>query len=169
MDPLTTIVVGIITKIATDGGADILKRAGQATADAAGKVFHGVMNKLKGDPRFGWIAEQFTKEPESYKAPIADAVEEEIKADPKFAAELKTLVEAFDKAQKAAGVSIVNTGSGDVFTGDNAFKVDTNYGNITYGGTHTTTVNKSGGTDINAQGGTINISGDVVGGGKTTK
>jgi hypothetical protein len=99
--------------------------------------------------------------------PVTAAVEEEIKADPAFAAELKALVEAFDKAQKAAGVSIVNTGSGDVFTGDNAFKVDTNYGNITYGGTHT--VNRSGGTDINAQGGSVNISGDVVGGNKNTK
>ncbi len=167
MDPLTTVVVGILTKFATDGGVDILKKAGQAAADAAGKVFNGVMHKLKGDPRFGWIAEQFAKDPETYKTPVADAVEEEVKADPKFAAELKALVEAFDKAQKAAGVSIVNTGSGDVFAGDNAFKVDTNYGNITYGGTHTT--NRSGGTDINAQSGDINISGDVVGGTKTDK
>ncbi len=57
----------------------------------------------------------------------------------------------------------------DLFSGSNAFKVDTNYGNITYGGTHTTTVNKSGGTDINAASGDVNISGDVVGGVKSGK
>jgi hypothetical protein len=82
MDPLTPIVIGVLTKFATDHGADILKKAGQATAEAAGKVFNGVMNKLKGDPRFGWIAEQFAKDPETYKAPVTDAVEEQIKAIP---------------------------------------------------------------------------------------
>ena len=177
MDPLTTIVIGVLTKFATDHGADILKNAGQATADAASKVFNGVMNKLKGDPRFGWIAEQFAKNPETYKAPVADAVEEQIKTDPNFAAEMKALVESFDKAQKAAGVTIVNTGSGavaiqgGVAAGAGGVAVGGNVsGGIIMGNNNqVTNTNRSGGVDINSSGGTVTISGDVVGRDKTTK
>jgi len=176
MDPLTPIVIGVLTKFATDHGADILKKAGQATADAAGKVFNGVMNKLKGDPRFGWIAEQFAKDPEAYKAPVTDAVEEQIKADPNFAAEMKALIESFDKAQQAAGVTIVNTGSGAVATqggvaaGAGGMAVGGNVsGGIVMGNNNqVTNTNRNGGVDISPSGGTVNITGDIVGRDKKT-
>ncbi len=174
MDPLTTVVIGILTKFATDEGAGIIKKAGQATADAAGKLFHGVMNKLKGDPRFGWIVDQFVKDPENYKAPVAAAVEEEIKADPKFAAELKALVETFEKAQQAAGVTIVNTGSGAVATqggvaaGAGGVAVGGNVsGGIVMGNQQVTNTDRDGGLDI--KGKNVTIGGDAVGHDKNTK
>jgi len=162
--------MGVLTQFAADQGAEILKKAGQATADVAGKVFNSVMNKLKGDPRFGWIAEQFAKDPETYKAPVADAVEEQIKTDPNFAAEMKALLESFDMAQKAAGVTIVNTGSGAVATqggvaagaGGIAVGGDVS-GDIVTGSKQVTNTNRSGGVNISPSGGTINITGDIVG------
>ncbi len=169
MDIIVTAIATILGKYAIDKGATLLREGGEAVVKAAGNLFMKVMTRLKADPGEAKNAERFEQNPEAFKPAVEAALTDQMKADPNFAAELKKLLEDFDKAQKAAGVSIVNTGSGDVFTGDNAFKVDTNYGNITYGGTHTTTVNKSGGTDINSQGGTINISGDVVGRGKENK
>ena len=170
MDPITTAVVAVLGKYAADAGKTLLQHAGKAVADAAGNLFGKVIGKLKDDPRFAWLAEPFSKNPAGYQAPVEAAVEAQVKADPNFAAELKELLAEFDQAQKSAGVSIVNTGSGDIFTGDNAFKVDTNTGTIIYGGSgNTNTVtSRSGGTDINAQGGTANITGDVVGRDKKT-
>ena len=168
MDPLTTTIVTILGKYAADAGKTLVQQAGKAVGDVAGNLFGKVMSKLKDDPRFAWLADSFEKNPEGYQAPIADAVEAKVKSDPDFVAEMKALLEQFDKAQQAAGVSIVNTGSGDVFTGDYATKVQDNYGTINVGGSNTTTVNRSGGTDINAQGGTVNLTGDVVGRDKKT-
>jgi len=80
---------------------------------------------------------------------------------------LKALLEEFDTAQRAAGVSIVNTGSGAVATqggvaaGAGGIAVG---GNVSGGiilGNNNTVTNRSGGTDINAD--TVNIDGDVVG------
>lgn len=169
MDPLTTMIMTVLGKYAIDKGAGLVQEAGKAVADAAGKLFTRVIDRLKADPGEAKNAARYEKDPKTFEAPVAAAVDEQLKADPNFAAELKVLLESFDQAQKAAGVSIVNTGSGDVFVGDNAFKVGTNYGSINYGGTHTSTINRSGGTDINAQGGTVSITGDVVGRDKKTQ
>ena len=163
MDPIVTAIGIILGKYAIDKGATLLKEGGEAVAKAAGNLFTKIITRLKSDPSEAKNAERFEQNPEAFKPAIEAAVADQMQADPNFAAELKALVASFDKAQKSAGVSIVNTGSGDVFTGDNAFKVGTNSGTINYGGTQTTTVNRSGGTDINGQGGSINITGDVTG------
>jgi len=144
MDPIVIAIGTIIGKYAIDKGATLLKEGGEAVAKAAGNLFTKVITRLKADPAEAKNAERFEQDPEAFKPVIQAAVDDQMKADPNFAAELKALVESFDKAQQAAGVSIVNTGSGDVFTGANAFKVVTNSGTINYGGTHTTTADVSG-------------------------
>ncbi len=132
MDPLTTAVVTILGKYAVDKGAGLLKEAGQAAADAAGKLFQKVMERLKADPAEAKNAERFEKTPEAYQAPIADAVDEKVKSDPDFAAQLKALLEEFQKAAGTASTSIGDVGSGAVATqgsvaagaGGVAFKVE---------------------------------------------
>ena len=116
MDPLTTAVVTILGKYAIDKGASLLKEAGKGVADAAGRLFDKVMQRLKADPAEAKNAERFETNPQGYEQPVADAVEEKMKSDPSFAAELKALLDAFAAAQKTAGVTIVNTGSGAVAT-----------------------------------------------------
>ncbi len=111
MDPLTSAIVTILGKYAVDKGASLLKEAGQAAADAAGKLFQKVLDRLKADPTEAKNAERFEKNPEAYQAPIADAVDEKVKSEPDFAAELKALLEEFQKAERAAGVSITTTGA----------------------------------------------------------
>jgi hypothetical protein len=114
MDPLTTAIVTVLGKYAIDKGASLLKEAGKGVADAAGKLFDKVMQRLKADPAEAKNAERFEANPQGYEQPVADAVEEKMQADPAFAAELKALLDAFTAAQKTAGVTIVNTGSGAV-------------------------------------------------------
>jgi hypothetical protein len=109
MDPLTAAVVTVLGKYTIDKGATLLKEAGQAAADAAARLFHKVMERLKADPAEAKNAERFEKNPEGYKQPITDAVEEQIKADPDFAAQLRALLEEFQRAERAAGVSIATS------------------------------------------------------------
>ena len=167
MDPLTTAVVTILGKYAVDKGASLLKEAGQAAADAAGKLFQKVMERLKADPAEARNAERFEKNPEAYQAPIADAVDEKVKSDADFAAQLKALLAEYEKA---ASVSITQTGSGAVATGGSVaagaggIAVGGNVsGGIIVGSGDTVTQTRTGGVDINAPGGTVNIEGDVVG------
>jgi len=168
MDPLTTTDVTILGKYAIDKGATLLKEAGQAVADAAGKLFQKVIERLKADPAEAKNAERFEQNPEAFKPAIEAAVDETVKADPGFAAQLKALLDEFDAAQKAAGVMIVNTGSGAVASQGG---VAAGAGGVAVGGNVSggiilgsgNTVTRSGGVDINASGGTLNIEGDVVG------
>ncbi|HLF25603.1 MAG TPA: hypothetical protein VJG32_04655 [Anaerolineae bacterium] len=166
MDPLTTTVVSVLGKYAIDKGASLLKEAGQAAAAAAARLFQKVMERLKADPGEAKNAERFEKNPEAFKAPVEVALDEQVQADPDFAAQLKALLGEYEKA---ASVSIANTGSGAVATGGG---VAAGAGGIAVGGnvsggiiqgSGNTVTNRSGGTDINASGGSVNITGDVVG------
>jgi hypothetical protein len=163
MDPLTIAVTTILGKYAIDKGATLLKEAGKAAADLAGKLFQKVLDRLKADPAEAKNAERFEKDPAKHQELIGEAIDEQVKADPDFAAELQALVDEF---KKSAGATIISAG-GDVFTGDNAFKVGTNIGTIQYGGSNNTVNNRSGGTDINAS--QVDIDGDVIGRDKKIK
>ncbi len=168
MDPLTTAVVTILGKYAIDKGASLLKEAGKGVAEAAGRLFDKVMQRLKADPAEAKNAERFETNPQGYQQPVADAVEDKMKSDPAFAAELKALLEELKRAESAAGI-VISGVSGDVIIGDNAFKTGDVYGTVTYGGSQQTTINRSGGTDVDAPGGQVTIEGDVVGRDKKTK
>ena len=106
MDPLTTSIVAVLSKYAVDKGATLLKEAGQAAVDAAARLFEKVIGKLKADPAEAKSAARFEQNPEGYQAPVADAVDEKLKTDPSFAAELKALLAEYEKA---ASTMIVNT------------------------------------------------------------
>jgi hypothetical protein len=171
MDPLTTAVVTILGKYAIDKGATLLKEGGKAVAEAAGKLFARVIERLKADPAEAKNAERFEQNPEAFKPVIEVAVDETVKADHGFAAQLKALLDEFDAAQKAAGVMIVNTGSGAVATqggvaagaGGVAVGGDVSGDIVVGSGSVTKKEVRSGGVDIDAKGGTVNIEGDVVG------
>jgi hypothetical protein len=167
MDPLTTAIMTVLGKFAVDKGAGIAKEVGDAAAKAAGQLFDKVMGKLKDDQRFSWLTDLFDKDPKTYEAPVAKAVEEQVKADPNFAAELDKLVEQF---KQAGGASLVASNvSVNASNNSNAIGVvqaGGNVGPITMGNT---TNNRSGGVDISPSGGSVTISGDVVGRDKKTK
>ncbi len=162
MDPLTTAIMTVLGKFAVDKGAGIAKEVGEAAAKAAGQLFDKVMGKLKDDQRFSWLTDLFEKDPKTYEAPVAKAVEEQVKTDSNFAAELDKLVEQF---KQAGGTSLVASGitatASDHSTAVGSIQVGGNAGNINVGNT---TTNRDGG--VNISGGTI--TGDVVGRDKKT-
>jgi hypothetical protein len=164
MDPLTTTVMIVLGKYAIDKGAGLIQEAGKAAADVAGKLFAKVMEKLKADPGEAKNAERYEKDPKTFEAPVAAAVAEKIKADPNFAQELQQLVEQFKQAGGASLVaSQITATASQGGTAVGAFQVGGNLsGNVQIGGTSTPT-NRSGGVDISPSGGTVNITGDVVG------
>ena len=125
-------VVGMMVQYAQDQGKALMAAGGAAAAGAVKTLFEKVMAKIKG--KFQQTAENFPKKPEGYKAPLADALEETLKADPKFAAELKALLDDCQKKLEAAGTSYsaTLTGSGAIAQGNGA--VAAGKGGVAVGG-----------------------------------
>jgi hypothetical protein len=109
MDPLVAAVVTILGKYAIDTGVTLLKEAGPAAVEVAGRLFRKVMERLKADPAEAKNAERFEKNPEGYAQSMLDAVAELIKADPVFTAQVKALLEEFQATERAAGVAITTS------------------------------------------------------------
>ncbi len=162
MDPLTTTIMTVLGKYAIDKGAALAKEVGQVAAEAAGKLFTKVMARLRADPGEAKNAERYEKDPRTFEAPVAAAVDEQIKADPNFAKELQHLVEQF---KQAGGTSLVasniSVNASNNSNAIGAIQAGGNVGNITVGNT---TTNRSGGVDFNTSGGSVNIGGKVAGG-----
>lgn len=113
LDPFTIVVVDILGKFAVDKGATLLKEAGQVTVHAAAQLFDRVMARLKADPAEARNAEHFEQNPEGYQVPMADAIAEKMRTDVDFAAQLKALLEEYQRAISAVDVSSLNLGSVD--------------------------------------------------------
>ena len=162
MDPLTTTIMTVLGKYAIDKGVGLAMEVGQAAVDAAGKLFARVMAKLKADPGEAKNAERYEKDPKTFEAPVAAAVDDQVKADPNFAKELQQLIEQFKQAGGASLVaSNIAATASQGGTAVGAFQVGGNVsGDVQIGGSKTS---RSGGVDINPSGGTVNITGDVVG------
>ena len=141
MDPLTTTIMTVLGKYAIDKGAGLAQEVGKAAAEAAGKLFAKVTGRLKADPAEAKNAERYEKDPKTFEAPVAAAVDEQIKADPDFAKELQQLVEQF---KQAGGASLVASGitatASNNSTAVGSFQVGGSLsGNVQIGGTSTTT------------------------------
>ena len=162
MDPLTMTIMTILGRYAIDKGVELAQDVGQAAAEVAGKLFVKVMAKLKADPGEAKNAERYEKDPKTFEAPVAAAVDEQIKADPNFAKELQQLVEQFKQAGGASLVaSNITATASQGGTTVGAFQVGGNVsGDVQIGGSQTS---RSGGVDISPSGGSVNITGDVVG------
>ncbi|MFN8596419.1 MAG: hypothetical protein U0559_09585 [Anaerolineae bacterium] len=170
MDPLTTAVTTLLGKYAIDKGATLIKEAGQAAANVAAKLFEKVLTRLKADPAEAKNADRFEQNPTGYAAPIADAVDEKLKSDPNFAAEIRHLLEEFEGARIIHGDVIDQSGSGAIAT--NGGVAAGAGGAAASGGgiaivdnrqtlERSTTINKSGGVDIDAT--NVDVDGDVTG------
>jgi hypothetical protein len=172
MDPLTTAVTTILGKYAIDKGATLIKEAGQAAANVAAKLFEKVLGRLRASPADKKNAERFEQNPEGYKAPIADALDEQMKSDPDFAAELKQLLEEFEQARSVAPTQVVSASSGGIAAGRAAAGAQ----GIAIGGKVTDSAkvsvenisndysqvtNRTGGIDI--QDSTVDVGGDMTG------
>jgi len=174
MDPLTTAVTTLLGQYAIDKGVTLIKEAGQAAANVAAKLFEKVLARLKADPAEAKNADRFEQNPAGYAAPLADAVDEKLKSDPNFAAEIRQLLAEFEGARVIHGDVIDQSGSGAIATnggvaagaggaaasGGSIAIVGTVSGQVSVSSDQTTT-HKSGGVDIAAT--NVDVGGDVTG------
>jgi hypothetical protein len=169
MDPVTLIVTALVTGAAAaakDVGGDAVKSAFNGLKALIAKKFGG-----KAD-----VVDAVTKveqKPES--AGRKETLKEELQAagadqDKELLAEVQKFLKLLEEKGVSTGVSqsigtATATASGGG-TAVGAIQVGGNAGPINIGNTAT---NRSGGTDINAPSGSINITGDVTGRDKKTK
>jgi len=98
MDPITTSIVIILGKYALDKGVELGKEVGPTALEKAKEMFGMVLEHVKGvAPR---TAQKFPENPEGYKAPLTDALDEAVQADADLAAKLKALLEEYEAAAK---------------------------------------------------------------------
>jgi len=104
MDPITVSVVTILGKYALDKGTELGKAVGPKALDTAKEMFGMVLERVRREaPR---TARKFPEDPEGYKAPMMDVLQETREADPDFAAELRAMLEAYEeRAQEHAAAS----------------------------------------------------------------
>ena len=165
MDPLTTAVTTILGKYAIDKGVTLIKEAGQAAANVAAKLFERVIARLKASPDDKKNAEHFEQNPEGYKAPIADAIDEQMKSDPNFAAEIKQLLEEFERTRISVTTTTVTASHGSVAVGGSVGgSINVNNQETSIQDYHPTIKHQTGGVAIDAD--KVDISGDMVAGNK---
>ena len=98
MDPITTSIVIILGKYALDKGVELGKEVGPTALEKAKEMFGMVLEHVKGvAPR---TAQKFPENPEGYKAPLTDILDEAVQADGDLAAKLKALLEEYEAAAK---------------------------------------------------------------------
>jgi hypothetical protein len=169
MDPVTLIV----TALATGAAA--------AAKDIGGDAIKSAFNGLKGliAKKFGGKADvenamaQVEQKPES--AGRKETLKEELQAagadqDQELLAQVQAFLKLLEEKGVSTGVSqAIGTATATASEGGTAvgaIQVGGNAGNINIGNT---TTERSGGVDVNAQGGTVNITGDLVGRDKKMK
>lgn len=134
MDPITVSVVTILSKYALDKGVELGKAVGPKALDTAKDMFRMVLAQVKDEaPR---TAKKFPENPEGYKTPMEDVLQETIEADSDFAEELKTLLAEYEKAAESyevgsgathratlEGSGAIAQGAGAVSAGEHGFAV----------------------------------------------
>lgn len=114
MDPVVAAIITIVGKYAVDKGAELAKEAGPKAVEIAGKLFNKISERFSKNPADAQNLEKFTEKPETYQAPVADALEEQLK-DEAFAKEVEQLLEQYRAAapEGAPGTTIISQAAGD--------------------------------------------------------
>jgi len=136
MDPIVTSIVVILGKYALDKGVELGKDVGPKALDTAKQVFGMVLERARRvDPR---TAQQFPENPEGYRAPLTDVLDEITRADADFRARLKALLEQYEAAAREHATAVGTTygatvaGSGAIAQGEGA--VAAGAGGVAVGG-----------------------------------
>jgi hypothetical protein len=100
MEPILTTIMTILGKYAIDKGADLGKQVGSKALEKAKEIFTAALDRLRRDPAGEMVAQEFQKSPEVYQKPLEQKLSEALEADPDFAAQLRDILEQYEKAAK---------------------------------------------------------------------
>ncbi len=164
MDPtaLATAATALLAPYVAKAGEKLAEKVGEKLPEQMGKLWTAIAARFKGKPAAEEAAKDLAAKPddEDNQAAFRKELKKLLADDADFVNELAKLLQAAQAAHAA---------SGDIFIGDNAFKVGENYGTIVYGSGNqvgNTTNVRQGGIDNS---GSITVgSGDVTGGDKTS-
>jgi hypothetical protein len=143
MDPVTVAIVVILGKYALDKGAEIAPVIGAQALAVGERLFRFVFDRLtsKGTEK-EVIARGFERDPAIFEKPFAKILDEEMRSDARFAAEVHKLVDEYNRSVEA-------------HSGGDEYK-------IRVGGAVT-------GTGFVVGSGTVSAGRDIVGGNKKTQ
>ena len=164
MDPtaLAAAATALLAPYVSKAGEKLAEKVGEKLPEQMGKLWTAIAARFKGKPAAEEAVKDLAAKPddEDNQAAFRKELKKLLADDADFVDELAKLLQAAQAAHAE---------SGDIFIGDNAFKVGENYGTIVYGSGNqvgNTTNVRQGGIDNS---GSITVgSGDVTGGDKTS-
>lgn len=171
MDPtaLAATATALLAPYIAKAGEKLAEKVGEKLPEQIGKLWTTIAAKFKGKPAAEEAVKDLAANPkdEDNQAAFRKELKKLLAEDDGFVNELAKLLQA---------AQVAHAESGDIFIGDNAFKVGENYGTIVYGSENVnvksgdanvgnTTNTRQGGIDNS---GSITVgSGDVTGDDKT--
>ena len=119
METLAASGISMLTTFLAKAAQPLADKAGQAVADAANSLLGAIKKKFKGDSYAEQALNRLEEKPESKdrQASVKDVLLEQMEKDDVFAAEVRTLVEV---AQKADKNGVIAWGARSVAIGGNA-------------------------------------------------
>ena len=95
MEPATiaTSVITILSPYLKDVGAELLKTVGAVGVENAKSLFGWLKERFTGDPVATKDLSRFETDPEKFESGLQSTIEEKVRTDPGFAAELQKRIE----------------------------------------------------------------------------
>jgi hypothetical protein len=136
MDPVTiaTAALTVLAPYAKNAGRELVKTVGEVALDQAKGMLTWLKGRFAGDPVAASDLSRFEADPDNFEPGLKATIQQKVKADPAFAAELKKRVDEIgpqiDVFQRikdgklAVGVQATNIQSGTVSVTQDAERVD---------------------------------------------
>lgn len=129
LDPVTTGIIIVLGKYALDKGTELGKEVGPKALEVAKELFTITLDRLRRDPAGQVIADEYEADPETYEKPLQKKLDEAVKAEAQFKAQVEALLKQFDEAAAAHAVATGSTytavleGGGAIAQGEGATAV----------------------------------------------
>lgn len=100
MDPIVAAVVTVLGKYVIDKGTELAREVGPKAAEVAASLFVKVVERFSQDPGDRKILQRFERNPQDYRAAVADSLEDHLK-DPEFSEAIRELLTEYAAATPA--------------------------------------------------------------------
>ena len=126
LDPITTGIIVVLGKYALDKGVELGKEVGPKALATAKEMFTATLERLRRNPKSAVIVDEYEADPETYEKPLQKKLDEAVKAEEAFKAQLEQLLKQYDEAAAIHAAATGTTyhavlkGDGAIAQGDGA-------------------------------------------------